>query len=169
MKTLSIFMILAVAGPPESTACTYQIYDDPKLEPDYTCPGPGEEDLVPRLKLRESAALRLNDPAPWEGILMGENRVLSLGFRIKALRRLRWQETIAWQERMRAEKKLGAVSYKAAINLLTRQRDRYRNMVGDQTREIVRLRKWYRSPVLWYAAGIATAAAGALTLALLSR
>jgi hypothetical protein len=145
--------------------CTKQIYTNPKVEPNYDCPGPGEDALVPRLQLKTSVELKLKQPAPWEGVLMGRNRVLTLGLRIKALRRIRWQETTGFKEQMEAEKKLDASMYQATINLRTSQRDNYKQQVVEQRKEIERLNKWYRSPTLWFAVGFVTAAAGATALA----
>jgi hypothetical protein len=158
---LALYSAQAIAAEP----CTKQIYTNPKAEPNYDCPSPGEDSLVPRLQLKTSTELKLKQPAPWEGILMGKNRVLALGLRIKALRRLRWQETIGHQEAMEAEKKYQASMFNATINLRTSQRDNYKEQVVAQRKEIERLNRWYRSPTFWFVTGVVVTAAGATALA----
>jgi hypothetical protein len=167
MKFIHILLVLAIWLWPAAgqSQCVKQIYTDPKVEPNYDCPGPGEDALVPRLELKTSVELKVKQPAPWDGILMGKNRVLTLGLRIKALRRIRWQETVGFKERLEAEKKLDASMYQATINLRTSQRDNYKNQVVEARKEIDRLSKWYRSPTFWFATGFITAAAGATALA----
>ena len=93
MRTLVIVLVASLTFAPVAWAaapCTKQIYTDHKNAPRYDCPGPGENSLVPRLQLKTSAVLELGKKAPWAGILMDKNRVMTLGLRIKALRRLRY-------------------------------------------------------------------------------
>lgn len=169
MRLICVLLALAIWLWPAlgnaGDTCTKQIYSNPNVEPDYACPGPGEAAMVPRLQLKTSVELKVKAPAPWPGILMDKNRVMTLGLRIKGLRRLRWQETIGAQEKLEAEKKFQASMYQATLNLRTSQRDNYKQQNVGLKEEIIRLNKWYRSPTFWFAAGFITVAAGATALA----
>ena len=164
------FLILLVAAPAVARVpCPVQIYTNPKVEPDYGCPGPGEDALVPKLQLKTSVELKLNAKAPWPGILMGPNRALTLGLRIKALRRIRWQETTSCAERLTAEIKYVKASNKATLDLRTSQRDNYKKQVGELQEEVTSLKKWYRSGPFWFAVGVVTATAGTLAAVLAAK
>jgi hypothetical protein len=145
--------------------CTKQIYSDPNVEPDYSCPGPGEDAMVPKIQLRASVELKAKQASPWSGILMDKNRVLVLGLRIKGLRRIRWQENNTCRESLAAEKKFMEDSFNATIKLRTSQRDSYKAQNVDLRKEIVRLNRWYRSPTFWFVTGVLVTAAGATALA----
>lgn len=162
----AVLIVLLFSAPAwAQTPCPTQIYTDAKKEPNYDCPSPGEDSLVPRLQLKTSVELVVKKPAPWSGILLDKNRVLTLGLRIKALRRIRWQENISFQEKLANEKKFDASMYQATLNLRTDQRDNYKKQTEALQKEVIRLNKWYRSPTFWFAAGFVTAAAGATALA----
>jgi hypothetical protein len=165
MRWLALTVLLCSAPAYATAPCTKQIYTDLKKEPNYSCPGPGEDSLVPRLQLKTSVELKVKKPAPWPGILMDKNRVMTLGLRIKALRRIRWQETIGWQEKLENEKKFQAAMYQATLNLRTSQRDNYKSQTKALQEEVIRLNKWYRSPTFWFATGFVVASAGATALA----
>lgn len=158
---ISIWPTLGFAG----DQCAKQIYSDPKVEPDYSCPGPGEEAIVPKVQLKTSVSLEVKKPAPWSGILMDQNRVMVLGLRIKGLRRLRWQDMRKAEEMAESEKKYQAAMHQAVINLRTSQRDNYKKQAQDAQAEVLRLNKWYHSKTFWFTVGFVTAAAGATALA----
>lgn len=158
---ISLWPTLGHAG----DQCAKQIYGDPKVEPDYSCPGPGEDAMVPKVQLKTSAALKLNQKAPWEGILLDTNRVLVLGLRIKGLRRLRYQDMRTAERVLDAKVKYDAAMYQATINLRTSQRESHKKQAQDAKAEVRRLNKWYHSKTFWFTVGFITAAAGATALA----
>jgi hypothetical protein len=164
-----LLTILVAAPAAAQKQCPVQIYSNAKVEPDYDCPGPGEDALVPRLELKASVELKLKAPAPWEGILLDKNRVLTLGLRIKGLRRIRWQETTACAERLAAELKYAESSSKATLDLRTAQRDNYKKQAEALQKEVISLNKWYRSGPFWFAVGVVTATAGTLAAVLASK
>jgi len=169
MRALVIVLVVSLTFAPVAWAaapCTKQIYTDVKAEPRYDCPGPGEDALVPRLELKTSVALELGKKAPWAGILMDKNRVLTLGLRIKALRRIRYLEMKSALEQREAERKFEAAQFQATLGLRTSQRDTYKEQVKVLQEEVIRSRKWYRSPSLWFAIGVVVTAAGATALAI---
>ena len=145
--------------------CPKQIYADPTLSPDFDCPGPGEDELLPQLELKVSVPLNQKQPAPWDGILMDRNRVLKLGFRIKAVRRLRWEELQYCSELAAAEVDYVEANAQAEIDLLKSQRENYKLQTDVLQEEIARRGKWYRSPAIWFTVGFVVAAAGATAIA----
>lgn len=165
-----VLLALLVASPAVAKVpCPVQIYTNPKAEPDYSCPGPGEDALVPKLNLKTSVELKLNAKSPWSGILMDPNRALTLGLRIKALRRIRWQETTSCKERLDAELKYAASANKATLDLRTSQRDNYKKQTEALQEEVISLKKWYRSGPFWFAVGVVTATAGTLAAVLAAK
>ena len=162
---LTLIILLCAAPSWAQTPCAKQIYTDQKSEPDYNCPSPGEDSLVPRLQLKTSVELDVKKPAPWPGILLDKNRVMTLGLRIKALRRIRWQETLGWQDRLENEKQFQVAMFQATLTLRTSQRDNYKDQAQALQEEVTRLNKWYRSPTFWFATGFVVACAGATALA----
>lgn len=163
MKALIICLLLLSS--PAQAICVKQIYTDFKTEPDYNCPSPGEDALVPRLELKASVSLKAKDKSPWDGILLDKNRVLTVGLRITALRRLRYLDMKAASEQKDALLKFETAQHAAALNLRTAQRDNYKSQTVALQKEVIRLNKWYRSPALWFAAGFVVAATGAAVLA----
>jgi len=159
--SLILFSLPARAADP----CVKQLYSDPKVEPDYDCPSPHEDSLVPRLQLKESTTLKLKEPAPWEGILMEKERVIVLGLRVKALRRLRWQDMRAADERLESERTFLKASAKADLDLARSQRDSYKEQNKALQAEVTRLNRWYHSKTFWFVTGMVVTAAGATALA----
>lgn len=145
--------------------CPKQDYTDTVQAPDFDCPGPGEDELLPQLELKVSVPLKKTQPAPWDGILMDRNRVFKLGFRIKAVRRLRWEELQYCGELAAAEIEYVGQIAQAEIDLLKSQRENYKSQTTVLQEEITRLSKWYRSPSVWFAVGFVVAAAGATAIA----
>lgn len=166
MKAILLFSLLLL--PSLSWAadpCTLQTYSDPKVEPNYDCPSPHEDSLVPRLELKTSVNLKVKEPAPWAGVLMDKERVIVLGLRVKALRRLRWQDMRTAEGKLSNELGLAKATSKAALNLAVSQRDNYKEQTKALQEEVIRLNKWYHSKVFWFSVGFITAAAGATALA----
>ena len=171
MRAIIIFLglLLLPATSYGQDRCPKQVYSDPSKQPDFNCPGPGEDALMPQLKTRSSVGLEPTEPAPWAGVLMDRNRVYLLGLRIKALRRIRWEEIMGCGEILNAEIDYITQTKQATIDLRTSQRDNYREQTKDLQKEVVELNKWYRSPALWFATGFVVAAAGAVVVVVVVR
>jgi hypothetical protein len=159
MRWVLVFIIL-LSAPAARGQCTKQVYSDPLIQPDFTCPSPGEDDLIPKLELRPSVGLEPTQPAPWAGILMDRDRVFQLGLRIQALRRLRWNDNVGCAERLVAEIDYISQTKQATLNLCIAQRDNYKKQAETAQKEVIKAHKWYRSPALWFTAGFVIAAAG---------
>jgi hypothetical protein len=158
MRAVIIFLVLSllpVSGYGQRQ-CHKQIYSDPLIQPDFDCPSPGEEELLPQ-------------PAPWAGILMDRDRIFMLGMRIQALRRIRWIETLGCAERLEAEIDHISQSKQVTLNLCIKQRDNYKKQVEVAQKEAIKAYKWYRSPVLWFVTGFVVAAAGAVVVVVVVR
>jgi len=163
MRALIILILLS--SPAYALDCPRQDYTDPKKQPDYSCPSPGEDSMVPRINLKASVELKKQAKAPWAGILLDTNRVLLLGLRIKALRRIRWVETTQFQERRLIEKTYLEKEYKAEKTFLAKQRDNWKKQAMDAYKELESKRRWYNSRSFWFATGVVVTAAAATALA----
>ena len=182
MRALTFFAFFAVLMLTPSCAhaqCVVQSYSDPKSEPDWACPGPDEGILIPEVRLRPSIGLevgaayrrsrgegeiQLNFPM----VLMDRDRVLHLGMKIKALRKLRWLERHRMDEVLRVERRYMQDRLKAQLDLeksrvkvALQQRDRLRKSLSEA-------RAWYRSWTFGFIVGVVTvASATAATIVLL--
>ncbi len=165
----ALVVLLLSASAHAQEQCPKQIYTDAGQLPDFNCPGPGEDELLPRLDLKTSIDLKMEQQAPWAGILMDKNRVLKLGFRIKAIRRLRWEELQYCGELAAAEVDYAEQSARAEIQLIASQRENYKAQTEVLQEAITRHGKWYRSPAIWFTAGFVVAAAGAVVVAVALR
>ena len=167
---LCIWCVPAHARDPK---CAKQNYLDVSTEPDYNCPSPGEDVIVPPLQLMASVTLDPNDSRmniiPWAGILMDKNRVLMLGMRIKALRRLRYLDFRSNTEELTLSESFLQANCKINTKLAIAQRDNYKKRAISLNAEIAHRNKWYRSGPFWFATGVVTAAAGAIALVFATR
>lgn len=166
MRSFLALSLLLTAYPVQAAdMCAKQLYNDPKVEPDYDCPSPHEDSLVPKIELRASIDLKAKTPAPWDGVLLDKGRVIVLGLRIKALRRLRWQDMRLAEDTLSNERTFLKASAKADLDLARSQRESYKEQTKVLQEEVTRLNRWYHSKVLWFSLGFVTAAAGATALA----
>lgn len=165
MKVLAVLLSVLLAAPVwAKTPCTTQSYDSGK-EPRYDCPGPGEAALTPTLKMRDSVGLTTGKKAPWEGVLLDRNRVITLGLKIKAVRRLRYLDMLERNDRVDAELKLAKANAAANLKLRTSQRDTYKSQVRVLRGELKEAKKWWRSWTFGFVLGLAVTAAGTTALA----
>lgn len=151
--------------------CTTQDYTKAIPAPNFTCPSPQEEALVPDLEVGPKASVPLltGKAAPWDGILMDKDRVIQLGLRVTALRRLRWMDTLKAQDLLVAEKRLVEDSQKANLQLATSQRDNYKQQLAQTQEDLAKERKWYRSWTFGLIVGIVTTSAAAIAIGYVSR
>lgn len=145
--------------------CGPQLYTDQVKEPNYDCPSPLENILTPDLPELPSVELKKADPAPRPGILLDVNRVLTLGLRIKALRRIRWMETTAAEKKLESEIKYQQKVGEAKEKLLQSQVDSYKGQLQTAQQDLEKERKWYRSWSFGLVIGIVTTTAAAVGIA----
>lgn len=171
MKWLVLTLALLIPRPALAADCTAQDYTKASPPPNFDCPSPLEETLVPRPEhgLKDSIKLLTTKPAPWDGILMDSDRVIQLGLRITALRRLRWMDTLNSADRLKAEVKLAEDTKKADITLLTSQRENYKTQLQETQKELEKEKKWYLSWTFGLIVGVVVTSAAAVTLAYVAR
>ena len=168
MRMLTLALALLLCSRAWAEPCGPQAYTA-KTEPRYDCPSPGEEALVPKVQPRESEELKEKAPAPWAGVLMDRDRVLSLGLRIQAIRRLRWMDGQLAADRLAAEQRLLQQQSKAELELRTSQRESYKEQLRTTTEELVSARRWYRSWTFGVIVGVVVTSAAAIALAYATR
>jgi hypothetical protein len=172
MKWLVFLLSISIPIPAlADPACTTQDYTKEKPAPNFDCPSPLEETLVPNPEVgpKASVALTATKPAPWDGILVDKDRLIQLGLRITALRRLRWMDTLKAQDVLAAEKKLITDSKKADLDLITSQRESYKAQLVQTQKELSKATAWYRSWTFGLIVGAVTTSAVAITLAYVAR
>jgi hypothetical protein len=125
-----------------------------------------EDVLVPNLPQLPSVELKKDALVPRDGILLDTNRVLELGYRIKALRRIRWMETIAAQKTVKAELQYHQKIATAKDEYNKSQLILYQARQQGIQRELEKERKWYRSWVFGFAAGVVTTTIATIGIAL---
>ena len=163
MRTLLLVLCLSLLPANVfAQTCLAQDYAGNK-EPDWECQAPGEDALVPRLQLTKmSKDLKLDEKAPFAGILMEPDRVIQIGIRVKALRKLLWMEMQKGWSTLEIEKKYLLDSSKAEANLLLAQRDSYKEQATQLRDDLIAEKKWYKSWSFGLVLGI-VATAGATT------
>lgn len=161
VQQVLVIAALIVAFPTElsaQTVCGPQDYDS-KTTPDFGCPSPGEEALMPNLNSPDAISIRTGSSvkAPWDGAMVHRNRLLELGLRIKALRRLRWAERL----KMAGECKVNMDHYSKVSDIriedMKLRVDSYRELALVERQRAKRYESWWRSPTTWFAIGVATA------------
>lgn len=116
-------------------------------EPNFECPSPGEEDLVPDLDPPPSIPVQEGDliEAEWDGALVHKDRLIYMGLRIRAIRRLRWLDNLECVERREIEN-----GHAESILTLNRQYceqrvDHYRDRAVQAMDRASSSNAWYRS------------------------
>jgi len=162
---IACVVALLISVPAKSYGeCVTQDYAK-TVEPNYDCPGPGEDTVVPQLKYKLSVGLDKDKAAPFAGILFEPNQVLQLGLRIKGLRRLRYIEQSQTQARIKVEVDFTKSMAAAESKLLENQRDGYKGQLIDTRKELDSERAWYRSWSFGFVLGTAVTCAAAVSLA----
>ena len=126
--------------------CGPQDYDS-KQAPNFACPGPEEDAMVPELNPPPSVPLQQGKAveAPWDGALVHRDRLVEYGLRLKALRRLRWADRLYIAERYRIEiEHLEAVAT-IRDELTEEQLQYHQQRARTAERAVTRAQAWYRS------------------------
>jgi hypothetical protein len=126
--------------------CTIQDYTKEKPAPNFNCPSPMEEELIPNSDspIKLSVPLLQGKVAPWDGILLDPAKVIKLGLTITALRRLRWLDTIDSQIRTKVNLRLIEDNYKTNLKLVIIQRDDNQLKLQQSQKNLVESQKWYK-------------------------
>lgn len=159
MRTLLFLIVLLVPSMAlGQVICGPQDYTSQE-QPNFECQSPGEAEMVPDLHPPAAIPVRPGTPVTpaWEGALVHRDRLVELGLRVHALRRLRWADTL----RLAAEyavnlehvQELGQVQ----LEHMTAQRDAYRERWQAAEERASRSERWWHSPALWVGVGIVVA------------
>lgn len=111
--------------------------------------------IVPKIATRPSAAIDVNTPAPFTGILLDPQKIIALGLRIKALRRLLWLEMQDRQKIISIEREAAEDIGRAELELALTQRDACQDKAERLQAEIEGQSKWYKSWSFGYTVGTA--------------
>lgn len=150
--------------------CVAQVYGDFTKELDWHCPVPNEDTMVPRLEMsKESVALERGVSAPFSGVLLDQNRVLTLGLRITGLRRLLWLELKAAkaEEDLRVARAREVAQMDAQSAEVQNQALTARNVQLEASLEAEKA--WYRSWTFGFVLGAAITTTAAVSLAVTVR
>lgn len=151
---IGLVLLYPSQGLTEIGVCGPQDYDseDP---PDFDCPSPTEEAMVPRLRPPESVPVRRGEEvaAEWDGALVHRDRLLEVGLRVRALRRLRWADRLRLAATYRIELTYAEEVCTARVEHMEAQRDAYREQWLAAERRAQAHQVWWRSPILWVAVG----------------
>jgi hypothetical protein len=178
MKKASVILILLWSVQAAAAPCVEQNYSDPKVEPDFGCPGPGEAVMVPEIDTRPSKGLpkgteiKLSDKLiklDYDAVLMSRNKTLELGLKVKGIRRLRWLELHRSKSLMVIETKYVSDRYQSQLDL---EKIRTKTAVSqrDQAREQRDSAKaWYRSWTFGLIVGVVVTAGSTVAIAYAAR
>lgn len=147
--------------------CTVQNYADLGKEPRFDCPGPVENVLVPSVSFRPSVGVKAGKSIKpdYDSILMDKVKVVQLGLRIQALRKLRWVERHKDDKRWEIERSYLSDIHKAKAGLLQHQVDNWKDQAKRAREERDEARAWYRRFSTGLVAGIVVTAAATVAVA----
>ena len=126
--------------------CGAQNYDGEDM-PDFDCPSPDEEAFVPDLTPPPSVPVEAGAyvRVEWEGALVHRDRLIEVGLRLSAVRRLRWADRL----RLRAEYDIRAQYAEevcdARILHARAVSDEYQSSLNQANDRISSSQAWYRS------------------------
>jgi len=160
-----VLLLLALPRVVSAQTCVRQSYESAE-PPDMDCPGPGEDVLVPELELPASLPVRRGETvlAPWDGALVHRDRLVYLGLRIRALRRLRWLDTLRLTERCTIVSEHQEEVAQIREELLRAQAEDAERRAATAEQRSEGAEAWYRS--VWF--GIVLGAVGAGLLVVLA-
>lgn len=162
MKYLApILILLAPMAAAAQTICPPQDYDS-ETEPNFDCPSPSEESMIPRLSPPPSIPVEVGDvvEAQWEGAVVHRDRLVRMGLTITALRRLRWADRL----RLRAEFQIRLEHQDevcdANLEHAQAETEVYQEALQLANERVESSQAWYRS--WWFGFTLGVVAAGAL-------
>jgi len=141
------------------TPCVAQDYSDPKKEPEWDCPAPGEDALVPKLDITTATvSLTKDGKAPFSGLLLEKERVIQLGIRITALRRLLWLQMRESSQLMKVEIDHAGSEARLDSQIAAEQRDSCRKQLAATESVVMKSGAWYKSWTFGFALGVGLSA-----------
>ena len=163
--TLLILLLLPANAWGEES-CSPQDYTS-ENSPNFGCPGPGEENMIPSLNpplsipVHEGGAL----VAEWDGALVHRDRLVEVGLTIEGLRRLRWADQLLLRRQYDIQAHHIEEIAQARQAFAEAERDAYKEWYEEAMVSVRNANSWWRSPSLWFAIGmVASGAAMALAI-----
>jgi hypothetical protein len=149
-------------------------YADPAREPNYACRGPWEDLLVPDTQFKPSIGLpkgkAISLPAlDYDAVLLDRSKVLELGLRIEAIRRLRWMDLHRSADLLTIEQKYLRDTAAEKDKLAQSQVESYKTQLVQTQAELAKERSWYRSWTFGLILGIVLTSATAAGVAIAVR
>lgn len=153
--------LLLIAGKAEGQDCDRQDYDSTKA-PDFNCPGPEEESLVPPLSPPKAVPVHQGEGvvADWDGALVHRDRLILLGLKLSAVRRLRWADRLRVTKRCDIELEYLREQNEIREELFEQQNEAQRERALAAERRVRSAEAWYRS--WWFGAILGFTGAAAL-------
>lgn len=131
--------------------CEPQNYSSPQ-SPDFSCPAQDELALVPNSVELWPASIPVTRGqsfvAPWDGILVHRDRLIELGLRLKAVRRLRWIDGQAVTARLSLEQRYRDRILSISRDHLRQEQERWQRENDVLRKSLASQGKWYRS--FWF-------------------
>jgi len=151
-------LLFSTAASAEEAICGPQDYAS-SSQPDFECPSPGETEMVPDLHPPASIPVTIGTQtkAVWDGALVHRDRLVEVGLRVRAIRRLRWADSL----RMAAEYAVNLEHVRTVSRIqlehMSAQRDAYEERWRAAEERVLRSERWWRSPTLWIGVGMVIA------------
>ena len=158
MRTLAVLLILlyqsVVFG--QELECVEQNYDSAEERPVFDCPSPGEISMVPDYAPPDSIPVAMDDylVAPWDGAFVHVNRLLEMGMRLKAVRRLRWADRVRLLEEKRLELSHAEEMAAAHREYAATRIEQYREAITEANNRTRQATVWYRSWAFGFLLGV---------------
>lgn len=152
-------LVFCAATAHAEEVCGPQDYDSTQ-QPDFSCRSPDEDVMVPDLAPFDSVALAAGDTfvAEWEGSFVDRNRLIEVGMRVRALRRLRWADRVKLRRQFDIHLEHVRDLSQAQLDYMAAQLDAYRDQLGRANERVGSSQSWWRSPTLWLAIGVVVTA-----------
>lgn len=160
------------------TICTAQDYSDSEREPNWECPSPGEESLVPKgpfhpsFGIEDGAHITTADGnqgfiLSYDAVVIDTQKVTQLGMRIQALRKLRWLDIHKARERLNIDRAYAEKQLQIRLELTEAREKALRGDLKETRQQLNDAKKWYRSWTCGVVVGVVVTAVGAglITLA----
>lgn len=140
--------------------CRHQNYDSDE-QPDFECPSPGEDVMVPRGETPLSIPVGRGDVVemPWEGALVHRNKLIEIGLRLQAVRRLRWADRLQLRSLHDLENNYQRGVCDAHIEQAVARADAYQDQLFQANSVIKSERVWYKTVWFGFLSGILVSAA----------
>lgn len=155
-QDLIVLLSIGLALPAHAQeVCAPQDYDSTQ-EPDFACPSPDEEIMVPNLDPFTSVPVEAGQvhTAEFDGSFVDRNRLIEVGLRIRALRRLRWADRVRLRRQFDVHVQHVRDLSQAQLDYMTAQLDSYRDQLAVANDRVGSSQSWWRSPTLWLAVGV---------------